>query len=38
MATIVLTTNVARVIAASHSGELIEEEKLNVTPIRRNFG
>ena len=38
MATIVLTTKVARVNEASHFGELIEAEKLNVTPIRRNLG
>ena len=38
MATIVLTTKVARVNEASHSGELVEAEKLNVTPIRRNLG
>ena len=38
MATIVLTTKVARVNEASHSDELVEAEKLNVTPIRRNLG
>jgi len=38
MATIVLTTKVARVNEASHSDELAEAEKLNVTPIRRNLG
>ena len=38
MATIVLTTKVARVNGASHSDELVEAEKLNVTPIRRNLG
>jgi len=38
MATIVLTTKVARVNEAIHSGELIEAEKPNVTPIRRNLG
>ena len=38
MATIVLTTKVARVNEATDSGELVAEEKPNVTPIRRNFG
>jgi hypothetical protein len=38
MATIVLTTKVARVNKDSHSDELVEAEKLNVTPIRRNLG
>ena len=38
MATIVLTTKVARINEASHSDELVEAEKLNVTPIRRNLG
>jgi UDP-GlcNAc:undecaprenyl-phosphate/decaprenyl-phosphate GlcNAc-1-phosphate transferase len=38
MATIVLTTKVARVNEASHSDELAEAEKPNVTPIRRNLG
>ena len=38
MATIVLTTKVARVNEASHSDELVEAEKPNVTPIRRNLG
>jgi UDP-GlcNAc:undecaprenyl-phosphate GlcNAc-1-phosphate transferase len=38
MATIVLTTKVARVNEAIHSEELIEAEKPNVTPIRRNLG
>jgi hypothetical protein len=38
MATIVLTTKVARVNEATDSGELVVEEKPNVTPIRRNFG
>ena len=38
MATIVLTTKVARVNEASHAGELVEAEKPNVTPIRRNLG
>jgi UDP-GlcNAc:undecaprenyl-phosphate GlcNAc-1-phosphate transferase len=38
MATIVLTTKVARVNEATDSGELVEAEKLNVTPIRRNLG
>ena len=38
MATIVLTTKVARVNEASHSDELVEAEKVNVTPIRRNLG
>ena len=38
MATIVLTTKVARVNEATDSGELVEAEKPNVTPIRRNLG
>jgi UDP-GlcNAc:undecaprenyl-phosphate GlcNAc-1-phosphate transferase len=38
MATIVLTTKVARVNEATDSGELVAEEKPNVTPIRRNLG
>jgi len=38
MATIVLTTKVARVNEETDSGELVAEEKPNVTPIRRNFG
>ena len=38
MATIVLTTKVARVNEDSHSDELVEAEKPNVTPIRRNLG
>ena len=38
MATIVLTTKVARVNEATDSGELAEAEKPNVTPIRRNLG
>ena len=38
MATIVLTTKVARVNEASHFDELVEAEKPNVTPIRRNLG
>ncbi len=38
MAIIVLTTKVARVNEASHSDELVEAEKPNVTPIRRNLG
>ena len=38
MATIVLTTKVARVDEAIHPEELVEAEKPNVTPIRRNLG
>ena len=38
MATIVLTTKVARVNEATDSGKLVEAEKPNVTPIRRNLG
>jgi UDP-GlcNAc:undecaprenyl-phosphate/decaprenyl-phosphate GlcNAc-1-phosphate transferase len=38
MATIVLTTKVARVNEATDSDELAEAEKPNVTPIRRNLG
>ena len=38
MATVVLTTKVARVNEASHSDEVVEAEKPNVTPIRRNLG
>lgn len=38
MATVVLTTKVARVNEDSHSDELVEAEKPNVTPIRRNLG
>ena len=38
MATIVLTTKVARVNEAMDSGELVESEAPNVTPIRRNLG
>ena len=38
MATIVLTTKVARVNEALHPEELVEVEKPNVTPIRRNLG
>ena len=38
MATIVLTTKVARVNEALRPEELVEVEKPNVTPIRRNLG
>jgi UDP-GlcNAc:undecaprenyl-phosphate GlcNAc-1-phosphate transferase len=38
MATIVLTTKIARVNEATHPDELVEAEKPNVTPIRRDFG
>lgn len=38
MATIVLTTKVARVNETIDSGELVESEAPNVTPIRHNLG